>query len=376
MVNVTREEEELLDKYYLDPGSGGSFAGGGKLLEAVKRDHEDTTLNLDKVEKYLQNKSSHYLYRGARRRFPKARVIVSTLNELLAVDLMDMRKFEKENDGIVYILVGVDMFSRRGFAFGVKDKTCKKVMEGFKSFFAEVKYDGIYADKGGEFICKELKKYLDSIGTIIYFAGNIDKVSIAERFIQTFRRKIKRYQEANNTYRYIDVLDKLVHSYNQTFHSSIGTSPNSVTEENASEIYQYQYLPFKGKGSIKRKRKPYKFNVGDEVRVSDVVQPKISKESVREKWSEEIFKVVKRKFRQDLPVYQLDDLLSKPVSGWWYESELYPAELDLTKQYKIDPEYKVKTKTEKGKKYIYVKWQGWPEEFNEWIPEEEYQDIT
>ena len=45
----------------------------------------------------------------------------------------------------------------------------------------------------------------------------------------------------NNTLRYIDVLEQLVDSYNNTEHSSISMSPNEVNRQNREELWQKMY---------------------------------------------------------------------------------------------------------------------------------------
>ena len=68
------------------------------------------------------------------------------------------------------------------------------------------------------------------------------------------------------------------------------------------------------------KPSPYKFKVGDFVRVSHLKQP--FQRSYQQKWSEEIF-IVRNKFRRDaIPGYQLKDWLNEEIRGTWYNAEL------------------------------------------------------
>ena len=44
--------------------------------------------------------------------------------------------------------------------------------------------------------------------------------------------------------------------------------------------------------------------------------------------------------------------------------------------YKIDPNFKdFKKKNIRGKPHIYVKWLGWPNKFNQWVPMSEVRHI-
>ena len=62
------------------------------------------------------------------------KVIVSGPNEQLDVDLEDMQSLSKDNDGIKYLLVAIDVFSRYAWVEPLKNKTAKEVERGLISF--------------------------------------------------------------------------------------------------------------------------------------------------------------------------------------------------------------------------------------------------
>jgi len=67
-------------------------------------------------------------------------------------------------------------------------------------------------------------------------------------------------------------------------------------------------------------------------------------------------------------VYKLQDFKNEDSTGIYYEDELSPYdEIDET-TYKV--EKVLGKKTVKGKKFVLVKYIGWPEKFNEWLPAE------
>ena len=49
-----------------------------------------------------------------------------------------------------------------------------------------------------------------------------------ERFNRTIRDKITQYFDAYKTHKYIDIINKLVENYNNSYHSSINMSPNDA----------------------------------------------------------------------------------------------------------------------------------------------------
>ena len=68
--------------------------------------------NRKRIRQWLQDQKAYSLTRGARRKYTRSRVVVSGLDSQWDVDLMDMVDLAKQNDGIKYVLVCVDIFSR------------------------------------------------------------------------------------------------------------------------------------------------------------------------------------------------------------------------------------------------------------------------
>jgi len=74
---------------------------------------------------------------------------------------------------------------------------------------------------------------LQSRGIHFYTSENDDlKASVVERFSKTLKTKMYRYFIHANTRRYVDVLDDLLHSYNNTYYRSIGMAPAEVGPHN------------------------------------------------------------------------------------------------------------------------------------------------
>jgi len=56
------------------------------------------------------------------------------------------------------------------------------------------------------------------------------------------------------------------------------------------------------------------------------------------------------------------------LTGIYYEDKLSPYDVTEETTYKV--EKVLGKKTVKGKKYVLVKYKGWRDKFNEWIPTE------
>ena len=61
-----------------------------------------------------------------------------------------MRAFKNENDNYQYILTVIDVFSKKAWAFKLKDKKGSSVLEALKILFEVEKTKKIHADQGSE----------------------------------------------------------------------------------------------------------------------------------------------------------------------------------------------------------------------------------
>ena len=106
--------------------------------------------------------------------------------------------------------------------------------------------------------------------------------------------------------------------------------------------------------NITNKKAKYKIN--DLVRISLKRRELFDKPPGNIKWSEELFKIYKIN-KSNVITYQLKDMNDEIIKGIFYEKELQLAK-NNTGEYIIE---KI-LKTNKNK--IYVKWRGYPNNFN------------
>ena len=84
-------------------------------------------------------------------------------------------------------------------------------------------------DRGGEFTDQKVQDYFDSINIEHRTSHNDEmKANYAECIIHMLKTSLWGYMRASKKYRYVDTLQKLVDSYNNTEHDSIGMKPSKV----------------------------------------------------------------------------------------------------------------------------------------------------
>ena len=195
-----------------------------------------------------------------------------------------------------------------------------------------------------------------------------------KRVIKTLKTIMYRYFTKERSYRYIDVLQKFVNSYNATPHTSLNyIAPKDVRKENEADLFAHMYLQNKSNKTKSYKntyKTKFKLKIDSLVRISHVKQP--FSRAFQQQWSAEIFKVRKRFLKQNIPLYQLTDFLNEPVIGNFYQSELQKVEKDENTLWFI--EKKIRKRKRAGKIEWLVKYEGWPDKYNQWILENDIRE--
>ena len=194
-------------------------------------------------------------------------------------------QWASDNNDVQYLLIIIYVFSRQLQVSPVKNKTGKDV-DAFSKLTTLPKT--LRTVGGSEFTNKLFQSFLKNNSIRHYIARNDSKAALAERVIQTLKRKIYQQMVYKNTPEYISTLSDIVNSYNKTKHANIGYAPNSVTDDYADDVRLSRYL------RTKKNRTPkFKFNVGDKVRVSYTREPCDCVYDIH--FSGEIFAVIQRK---------------------------------------------------------------------------------
>ena len=139
--------------------------------------------------------------------------------------------------------------------------------------------------------------------------------------------------------------------------------PADVNERNESTLWKQQYLPPKDDKKTVKLR-PFRFSVGDIVRVS-FNRARFQK-YYQQAWSDKLYIISKRFRRDGIPVYKLLNYDKKnEVDGTFYTEELQKVIITPETLYKV--EKVIRRKTQNGKKYSFVKWTGWDDAYNSWV---------
>ena len=201
-----------MDELYRNVRLPGSYSGVGATRRYSGRSRRD-------VVAFLSGQDGYTLHKPIKSRFRRRKVYSKGIADLVQADLVDVSNIARHNGGHRYLLTAIDVFSKRAWAIPLKTKAGREVASAFERILGDVRFNMVQTDKGTEFMNVHFQRLMNERDVHHYTSENEDiKASVVERFNRTLRDRMYRYFSAHQTRRYLDVLDDLVHSYNNTRH--------------------------------------------------------------------------------------------------------------------------------------------------------------
>ena len=308
--------EAILKKIYLSPQNPAGYSHPYKLWQAANK--INSRITLDMVKNWLETRDSYTLYRKANKNFKRRKVIVSGMGIQYQADLLDFAPIMKENRGNRYLMTTIDCFSRKATAIPMKKKDELSALQALKKTFQKLgKPKKLQTDKGSEFINKKVKTYLKDNKIHLFHTSTPIKASIVERFNRTLRTKIIKYISENKTLTYINVLEDLLHSYNNSVHSALEKyAPNQISKKNEKEVFEIQYRDY-----LNERSKKFKFKIGDIVRLA-VPVVLYKRKAHHRNFTTELYKVVDV-LKTTPPTYRVKDMKSEVLQpSIYYEHQM------------------------------------------------------
>jgi hypothetical protein len=297
------------------------------------------------------------LHKPVRRKFPRRKVIVHEIDDIWSCDLVEMQEWSKENKGCRYMLNVIDVFSKYAWSIPIQDKKATTVLQAFREIVSQSnrKPKHIWVDEGKEFYNKNIDEWINSNNIVRYSTHGEQKSVIVERFNRTLKTNMWKKFTAENTRNWINSLPKLLLDYNNKVHSTIKMTPAKASlKENEVEVWNNI------NGNVKPTDKKPKFKEGDNVRISRIKAT--FEKGYLPNWSEELFTVVQVKNTNPF-TYILKDAAGTIISGSFYTEELQKSKQDVYRIEKIISKKKIE-----GVEHGFVKWIGYSDKFNQWIP--------
>ena len=378
--NVTMMDEEKITtgqiiRDYVTPGHPIAFSSPGAVYA-----HYGGRVPLSRVTAALESVDSYTRHREVKRPAVFNPFYSYQRRTDYQADLVDVSAIKRSNSFYTYLLVIIDVFTRKLWVMPLKTKSAASMVEALRNWLAEQNGERqvdrerkLYTDRGKEFIAASVQKLLLEHGfKHTTSQRGLYKAAIAERVNKTLQVKIYKYLSHTGKTRYVDVLPELVASYNNAKHTTLDKrlTPNEAdrpeNEELVREIHGQRYGNIRS--SMERTRKKRKIVKGQLVRITLAKGRRVGPEgrAYTPFFSDELFVVTGVSRRMPVPKYRLRSLLTlKKVPGSFYATELSRHSGRLFKIEKV-----LDTKEQDGAQLKLVRIRGLHKGFDSWVPKD------
>jgi len=283
---------------------------------------------------------------------------------MLQMDLMEMIPYARINQGYKYILVSIDIFNRCVKAYPLKTKTgievAKVVEKIIKKHQPIPRY--IQTDLGKEFYNTHVQAVMKKYKIKHYTVNSQFKAAIVERFNRTLREKLNRWFTSQGHKVWYKVLPTLIETYNQSKHRGIfHMRPIDITSGSEAEMKLWEMQQSQQPKSLSKPT----ISLLNYVRISRIANSPFNK-NFDQNWSEEVFRIIGVDEKSSPIMYIIEDLEHNVITGKFYKQELQDIGNEPPTSFRIESILRTKGKG-KHKQHL-VKWHGYNQSFNSWVP--------
>ena len=277
------------------------------------------------IERNLSGVKSYTLMREAKKPKPNP-LYVWQLRELLQADLNVRIALEKgSNDGVNYILVVIDTFSRKIWLHNLVRKTAKDVAAAFRTMMQrEIAHPNfpvkrLLTDRGREFTGAEFQTVLADYN--IEHTLPINHAPHVERVQRSLQSLLGFHGTEHDTDRWVDQVQLLARTSNNRYHSTIKMTPNEAELVQNHDKVRRALAEAYSKQEAKANSHNPKYKVGDLVRYA-LTKHRMFR-SFHERFSRQICQISEVHTNLPRVMYQLVDAQTGvEVRGKFYQEQL------------------------------------------------------
>jgi hypothetical protein len=355
--------QQAILRAYTTPGHPVAFSAPGRVAEHFGISHAE-------AKRILEHDEGYTLHREYKRPRVYNPYYVRGRRVQVQGDLIDMSKVRRENDGVTFLLVYIDVFTKRLWVYPLRRKRGADVEEATRGWLDSLDRPPrkLMTDRGLEFTNALVQQLLADRGVEWQPALGTLKACVAERVNKSLQILIYKYLSETETTRYIDVLPELVRTYNRRGHRTLqGMTPEEAdrpeSEHRVQAIFHQKWGRLATRLRGRSSRLP--FRVGDLVRLKTEVKQKVgsSARAYAEQFKGEYFTIVRINRTLPVPLYYVKSLdTGEVIRGGLYANELQRQQGNVFKIQRVHKE-----RVRRGVRELFVKWKDFGPRHNEWI---------
>ena len=281
--------EEAIKALYED----NNYPGLTRLTQIVRLNVP--TITKQQVKAFYDKQTAKQLLAKKEKVDASGHIVAFALNENWQLDIFDLSRYKNQNEGVRYLLVAVDVFSRKAFVEPMHAKdgvTCAGALEDMINRTG-VKPRTILSDNESAFLTEPFQTVLDKheIALRQNVVGDHHALGIIDNFARRIKTILNTYFLTNNSTQWLKIIQTIIKRYNQSVHLALdGLSPNQAAlKENHQQIRDLNFQ------KNKDNKKESDLEAGLKVRKSIVPTDKSRFKGTDPRYSAKVFTVTATK---------------------------------------------------------------------------------
>jgi len=258
------------------------------------------------------------------------------------LDLTFFPRYKIQNKNNYVLFTAININTRFAYAYYSKDKETQTILNMLKEMEKKTVINTITCDEGSEFTNKEFVKYCFEKEIELFFVKNDShKMGIINRFHRTLKDKLKKHFIANDSYNWIDAIDKIILNYNNTVNTGIGIEPIKIDAGLEHEIIVFK----RNISDLMDKKQEGKFNIGDKVRILN--KKVVFQDKLLPNYSNKVYLVIK--VLKNSCIIKMGDIEIRIKKDQLIKSNIVDNEKDNINMEKVQKSEEIKNKVNREK---------------------------
>ena len=363
MANAAAADNQFIEEVravFTQPGHPVAFSTPARIAK-----HFGVSLRKAKEAlEYLDPYTLHREYKQPRFYNP---YYVHGRREQVQADLIDVSKLKRQNGGVCFLLLLIDIMTKKMWVYPLKNKSAREMKTKMARWVADIDVlpEKLMTDRGTEFTNGQVQELLRSNGIEWQASNGVAKAAIAERANKTLQILMYKYLTERETWKYADVLDRLVDTYNGRGHRTLkGMTPDEAdlpeNEARVQAIFNERYAK-----AAERRRLKLPFKVGDMVRIkTEAKNVSSSNRAYAEQFHGEYFVVHSINRRMPVAMYKLESMdTGEVIQGSFYKEEMQRVRGDVFKVERV-----LGRRRRRGVLEYKVRWLFFGPRHDSWVP--------
>ena len=232
-----------MDDFLKNIWSENNYPAKVKLFKLAKE--SNPAVKPKDVDKFLDAQLSYQLLKETKNLSSHlGHIVAFKINEIWQIDIYDVSRFETSNKKFKYMFAVVDVFTRFAYIIPMKNKdidSTSKALEEILSYNKNKPYL-IMSDNDSSFLGSEFQKVLVKydIHHDPNAVGDHNSLGIIDNFAKRIKRILTAYFLQSKKKNWIDVIQKIVATYNVSPHSSLGGfTPTEIMNNDDAGLNQF-----------------------------------------------------------------------------------------------------------------------------------------